>query len=162
MPDVVLPLTVRNLTSEDLYPGFFGWSDVHLGATHEALARAAKGDVDFLAVSPPSGVPVATGGVDYAKPCGVPTIWQLEVYSALRSCGIGTILIRALEQRVRERGHTQVEIGVDAAMSRPQALYERLGYAVSGQEHASWDVQAADGTVSRYEATITLLRKQLS
>jgi hypothetical protein len=41
-------------------------------------------------------------------------------------------------------------------------LYERLGYVVSGSELGSWDEEALDGTVTRYETRITLLRKQLT
>jgi hypothetical protein len=55
----------------------------------------------------------------------------------------------------------QEELGVDDASSRPRGLYERLGYVVSGSEIGSWDVDAPDGSVSRYETTITLLRKEL-
>jgi hypothetical protein len=53
------------------------------------------------------------------------------------------------------------ELGVDDASSRPRGLYERLGYVVSGSEIGSWDVDAPDGSVTRYQTTITLLRKEL-
>jgi len=64
---------------------------------------------------------------------------QLSVEPPLRSCGIGTILIEALEQRAIDRGHVQVQLGIDVNKSRPQALYERLGYRVVGQGHGAWD-----------------------
>jgi GNAT superfamily N-acetyltransferase len=162
MPEVVVPLTVRNLTAEDLHPGFAGWSETHRQGTLEALERAKLGDVDFLAVCPPSGIPVATGGVDYAKPSGIPVIWQLEVDARLHSCGIGTLLIEALEQRIRDRGLTWAELGVDENHPRPRALYERLGYVVTGREPGAWNQEAPDGTVTRYETTITVLRKNLT
>jgi GNAT superfamily N-acetyltransferase len=162
MPEVVLPLTVRDLTAEDLQPGFSGWSETHLEGTLQALDRAKIGEVDFLAVCPPSGIPVATGGVDYAKPSGIPLLWQLSVDAPLRSCGIGTILIQALEQRIRARGLTQAELGVDENRSRPRALYERLGYVATGREPGAWNEEAPDGTVTRYETTITVLRKKLA
>lgn len=161
MPHVLLPLTVRDLTVDELHPGIWGWSDTHLAGTIAALRRAERGEVDFLAVCPPSGIPVATGGVDFAKPSGVATIWQLSVDSALRSCGIGAILVEALEERIRRRGQDVAELGVDDKQSRPRALYERLGYVVTGSELGAWDEGLADGTVRRYETTITLLRKQL-
>ncbi len=104
---------------------------------------------------------MATGGVDFAKPSGIPVLWQLSVDAALRSCGIGTVLIRALEQRIRHRGLTEAELGVDEQQSRPLALYQRLGYVVTGREPGAWDEQDPDGTVSRYETMIIVLRKQL-
>lgn len=160
MPEVVLPLTVRDLTAEDLYPGVWGWSDTHLAGTYHAIERAVRGEVDFLAVCPPSGVPVATGIVDYASSSGIGGIEQLSVDRALRSCGIGTILIKALEQRAIDRGHNEIQLGVDVNKSRPQALYERLGYQVVGQDPGAWDEEAPDGTVRRYETTITVLRRR--
>jgi ribosomal protein S18 acetylase RimI-like enzyme len=164
MPDLVLPLTVRDLTLEDLdrRSGPWGWTATHRAGVVEAVERAQRGEVDFLAVCPPSGVPVATGGADYTKPPGAATVWQLSVLAELQSCGIGTILIHALEQRIRDRGLQWAELGVDDNDSRPRALYERLGYVACGHETGGWDVEAADGTVSRYETSITLLRKQLS
>ncbi|MDX6242235.1 MAG: hypothetical protein QOG10_7184 [Kribbellaceae bacterium] len=162
MPEVVLPLTVRDLTAEDLHPGFSGWSETHLEGTFRALDRARLGEVDFLAVCPPSGIPVATGGVDYAKPSDIAVLWQLSVDAPLRSCGIGTILIQALEQRIRGRGLTWAEPGVDENKSRPRALHERLGYVVTGREPGAWNEEAPDGTVTRYETVITVMRKKLA
>jgi ribosomal protein S18 acetylase RimI-like enzyme len=164
MPEIVLPLTVRDLTDEDLarHGNEWGWSATHIAGTAEALERARRGEVDFLAVCPPSDVPVATGGADYAKPPGAATVWQLSVDNALRSCGIGTILIQALEQRIRARGLHWAELGVDENKSRPRALYERLGYAVTGREPGGWDEESPDGSVTRYETMITVMRKHLA
>lgn len=160
MPEIVLPLTVRDLTVEDLQAS--GWSGLDLVHRTETLERAQHADIDYLAVVPPSGVPIATGGIDYTKPPGAATIWQLSVDTALRSCGIGTILITALEDRIRARGLRWAQLGVDDNASRPRALYERLGYVVCGSELGSWDQEAPDGAITRYETTITLLRKELS
>jgi ribosomal protein S18 acetylase RimI-like enzyme len=88
-------------------------------------------------------------------------VWQLSVHPTLRSCGIGTILIRALEQRIRARGLTRVELGVDENEPRPLALYERLGYVAYGREPDAWDMEAPDGSITRYETTCILLRKDL-
>jgi hypothetical protein len=40
-------------------------------------------------------------------------------------------------------------------------LYERLGYVAYDEKLESWDEQAADGSVRRYETTCTQMRKQL-
>lgn len=161
MPEIVLPLTVRDLSPADLHPGIWGWSNTHLAGTLQTIERAQRGEVDFLAICPASGIPVATGGIDYTKPPGAATLWQLSVDEALRSCGIGTILIEALEERARGRGLKWVELGVDENMCRPRALYERLGYVVTNREPGGWDQEAADGIVTRYETMITLMRKQI-
>ncbi|MET7278604.1 GNAT family N-acetyltransferase [Kribbella sp. NPDC005582] len=160
MPEIVVPLTIRDLTPDDL-PSL-GESPAKLTSMVEELTRAQRGEVDYLAVCTPSGHPVGYGAVDYTKPPGGATLYQLTVIEPLQSCGIGTILIRALEQRIRARGIPLAELGIDDASPRPQALYERLGYQVSGTEPGAWDITTPDGGTARYETTITLLRKQLN
>lgn len=44
---------------------------------------------------------------------------------------------------------------------RARALYERLGYAAYGREPDSWDQEAAEGTVTRYDTIVTLMRREL-
>lgn len=162
MPEVVLPLTVRDLTDEDLPAcAWSGGSATHLASIAKALERARLGEVDYLTVCPPSGLPVATGGIDYAKIPGAGTLWQLAVHPALQSCGIGTILIQTAEQRIRARGLHRAELGVEECNPRARALYERLGYVSYGREPASWDSEAPDGSITRYETVCTLMRKEL-
>jgi hypothetical protein len=117
--------------------------------------------VEYLAACPPSGLPVALGGIDYAKTPGAGTIWQLAVHAALQSCGIGTILIQAAEQRIRARGLHRAELGVEDGNPRARALYERLGYRACGREPYSWDQAAPDGTITRYDTMVTLMRRGL-
>jgi ribosomal protein S18 acetylase RimI-like enzyme len=117
--------------------------------------------VDYLAVCPPSSLPIALGGIDYTKTPGAGTLWQLAVHGALQSCGIGTILIQAAEQRIRARGQHRAEPGVEEHNPRARALYERLGYTAYGREPESWDKEAPDGTITRYDTVLTLTRKEL-
>lgn len=162
MPEVVVPLVIRDLTAEDLPScGWLG-SASYLASVARALERAQQGDAEYLAVCPPSDLPVALGGVDYAKSPGAGWLQQLGVHAALQSCGIGTLLIQAAEQRVRARGLRRTELKVEERNSRARALYERLGYVSFGREPAAWDVDAADGSLTRYETVCTLMRKELS
>jgi len=157
MPRVVVPLTVRDLTAQDLLP--LAWAG---SGPAQALDRVQRGEVDYLVLCPPSGVPVATGGVDYTLVVGAGTLWQLSVHEALRSCGIGSILIHAAEQRIRARGLQRAELGVDEQSPRPRGLYERLGYVAYGREPGAWDQEAPDGSITKYETTIILMQKHLS
>jgi ribosomal protein S18 acetylase RimI-like enzyme len=161
MADITVSLTVRDLTHEDLPSCAWSGSPAHLVSMAKALDRAARGEVDYLAVCPPSGLPVAVGGVDYAETSGAGTLWQLAVHTALQSCGIGTILIEAAEQRIRARGLDRAELGVEEGNPRARALYERLGYVAYGSAPDSWEVEGPDGTTTRYETMCTLMRKQL-
>lgn len=161
MPEVVIPLTIRDLTPEDLPSCAWSGPATHQASIAQALERARRGAVDYLAVCPPSGLPVALGGIDYTKTPGAGTLWQLAVHGALRSCGIGTILIHAAEQRIRARGLQWVELGAEEGNTRARALYERLGYLAYGREPDSWDVDGPDGTITHYDTIVTLMRKEL-
>jgi ribosomal protein S18 acetylase RimI-like enzyme len=161
VPEVVLRLTVRDLTAADLPACAWSGGSSQVRSLAVQLDRAARGEVDFLVACPPSGLPVALGGVDYAKIPGAGLLWQLAVHGALQSCGIGTILIQAAEQRIRARGLHRAELAVEESNPRARALYERLGYAAYGRAPESWDEQAPDGSVYRYETVCTLMRKEL-
>jgi ribosomal protein S18 acetylase RimI-like enzyme len=159
--EVAIPLTIRDLAIEDLPSCAWSGGATHLASIAKALERARRGEVDYLAVCPPSGLPVALGGIDYVRNPGAGTLWQLAVHGALQSCGIGTILIHAAEQRVLGRGLHRAELGVEESNPRARALYDRLGYIAYGRAHESWDEQAPDGSVYRYETVCTLMRKEL-
>jgi ribosomal protein S18 acetylase RimI-like enzyme len=72
------------------------------------------------------------------------------------------IPIEGAEQRIRGRGLRRAELGVEQINPRARALYERLGYVAYSRAVESWDEQAPDGSVFRYETMCTLMRKRLS
>lgn len=157
MAQVLVRLNIRDLTVDDL-PAACSWAGP---GPKEAPDRMRRGEVDYLAICAPSGLPVALGGIIYTEIPDAGTLWQLSVHPALRSCGIGTILINALEQRIRDHGLNRAELGVEESNTRARSLYERLGYIAYDRELESWDETAPDGSTSRYETMCTLMRKQL-
>jgi ribosomal protein S18 acetylase RimI-like enzyme len=161
VPEIVIHLAVRDLEPGDLPSCVWSGRATHLAAIARALERARNGEVEYLAACPPSGLPAGLCGIDYAKTSGAGTIWMLEVNPVLQSCGIGTVLIRAAEQRIRARGLHRAELGVEDSNPRARLLYERLGYAAYGSQPDSWDQEAADGTVTRYETMLTVMRREL-
>ncbi|MBA9002929.1 GNAT family N-acetyltransferase [Thermomonospora cellulosilytica] len=84
------------------------------------------------------GVPVGHGEIRWngcdapevrARHPGCPEINALAVWPPeLRSRGIGTTLIRAAEQRARQRGHAAIGLGVEDGNHAAARLYLRLGY----------------------------------
>jgi hypothetical protein len=90
----MIPLTIRDLTPEDLPLCAWWVSARDIAQLGKTLERTGRGEVDYLAVYPPSGLPVALGGVDYTLNPGAGTLWQLSVHGALQSAGIGTLLIK--------------------------------------------------------------------
>ena len=161
LADVTVPLTIRDLTRDDLPSCGWTGSAAHLAVIARALDRAGRGEVDYFAAGPPSDLPVGLGAVDYVARPGAGMLWMLEVHEALRSCGIGTILIQAAERRIRDRSLRRAELSVERDNPRARALYERLGYVAYGSKPEQWYVDAPDGTVTRYQTVCTLMRKDL-
>ncbi|MFI7613470.1 GNAT family N-acetyltransferase [Nonomuraea terrae] len=161
MPAITLKLSVRDLTRDDL--ALCGWAGppTHLTQVASALGRRRTGGVDYLAVCPPSGHPVALGGVDYAVVADAGTLWQLTVHPALRSCGIGSLLIHALERRILARGLRRAELSVEEDNPRARKLYERLEYVPCGQRVEAWDTEGPGGSPVWYETVCTVMRKDL-
>lgn len=161
MAKVVVSLSVRDLTREDLTSCSWSGTALYLAQVARELERARAGVVDYLAVCPPSDVPVAIGGVDYETKPGAGTLWQLAVHPTLQSCGIGTLLVRSAEERIRARGLDTAELSVEESNPRARALYERLGYVGYGRKPDAWDTEDPDGVIRRYETICTVMRKSL-
>src|SRR6266545_3077643 len=128
MVQLVVTVTVRDLTHEDLPACAWSGTVMHIASVARELDRAQRGEVDYLAVCPPSNLPVAIGEVDYQACPGAVMLSQLAVQAAWQSCGLGTILVRAAEQRILARGLDRAELGVEVNNPRARSLYERLGY----------------------------------
>ncbi|MFH8484683.1 GNAT family N-acetyltransferase [Streptomyces longisporoflavus] len=158
---IAVSVGVRDLSPGDLPACTWAGSATHLRHVEAELARAAAGEVDYLAVCTPMDVPVAIGGVDYAVFENAGTLWQLAVLPALQSCGLGTLLIRGAEERIRGRGLRRAELAVEEDNPRARALYERLGYVAYGRAPDGWDVEGPDGAIRRHETMCVLLRKDL-
>ncbi|WP_327191686.1 GNAT family N-acetyltransferase [Streptomyces xinghaiensis] len=156
-----MPVSVRDLLPRDLPACTWAGSATHLRHVERELARAAVGEVDYLAVTTPVDLPVAIGGIDYQVAEGAGTLWQLAVLPALRSCGLGTLLIRAAEQRIRDRGLRGAELAVEENNPRARALYERLGYVAYGRKPEAWDEEGPDGAIRRYRTVCVLMRREL-
>ncbi|MCC5032815.1 GNAT family N-acetyltransferase [Streptomyces sp. WAC 00631] len=156
-----MPVSVRDLLPRDLPACAWSGSATHQRQVERELARAAVGEVDYLAVTTPVDLPVAIGGIDYQVAEDAGTLWQLVVLPALRSCGLGTMLIRAAEQRIRDRGLCRAELAVEESNPRARALYERLGYVAYGRRPDAWDQEGPNGLISRHETVCVLMRREL-
>lgn len=110
------------------------------GDAAQQLANAAAGRRTFLAAW--SGKePVGTAVVRWTGPVvdghgPVAEIGSLEVVPARRGEGIGSQLVAAAEQRVRERGGAAAAIVVAEDNRDARRLYERLGYRETGTRRA--------------------------
>ena len=160
--EVRVPIHVRDLTHADIPHCTWSGSAHHLQCVARELDRVAAGVADYLAVCvAKTDLPVAIGGIDYELVPGGGSIHQLATLPALQSCGLGTALIGAAEERFRRRGLFRAELGVEHDNPRALALYERLGYVVFDHQPDAWDEEAPDGTLRRYETVCAILAKDL-
>ncbi|WP_028647775.1 GNAT family N-acetyltransferase [Nocardiopsis sp. CNT312] len=76
------------------------------------------------------GVPAGTARLlDRGEGAGL--LGRMAVLPERRGGGIGAALVRAVEERARERGLTSVELH---AQTHALGFYERLGYTAHGEE----------------------------
>lgn len=153
---------VDDLKLEDL--DSIGWSGnpAHPRHVKEALLRVQEGEVEYLAVRNTDGSPISIGGIDYKAHENAGTLWQLSTMESLRGLGLGTKLITALEDRIKQRGIHKAMLGVENTNDKARALYKRLGYTECGQDTDSWEIEDKDGNKHTHYADIILMKKDLN
>jgi ribosomal protein S18 acetylase RimI-like enzyme len=150
MANIIVPIAIRDLVPSDLDGMGWSGSPSHLSSVRAELSRVASGAVEYLAACPASDLPVGKLGIDYVLTAGAGTIYQAAVHPALQSCGIGTLLVAAAEQRILARGRSYSELAVEQDNPRARALYERLGYLAYADQRHEWDAEGVDGSIVRY------------
>jgi ribosomal protein S18 acetylase RimI-like enzyme len=135
---IQLAVRVRTAARGDLAAlEWFGHQRHVLPHIGEILDRRERGAAELL-VAEANGFPVGRIGIDFTRREGKALLWSFAVIPNLQGLGIWTALIRAAEAVAAERGLTTVEIDVGKDNPRAQALYERLGYEVVGEEQDTW------------------------
>ena len=154
-------VTVDNLTLNDLDNISWSGTPTHIRYVKEAIERVEKGEVDYLAVRDTTGNPISIGGVDYKVHKDAGTMWQIITKESLRGLGLGSKLIKELENRIKSRGINIAMLGVEKENIKAQDLYKRLGYEVCGETKDSWDQEDKEGKVSTHYADGVLMKKSL-
>ncbi len=154
-------LIVDNLTLKDLDKISWSGTPTHIRYVKEALERVEKGKVDYLAVRDAKGNPTSIGGVDYNVHKDAGTLWQITTKESLRGLGIGTRLIKELENRIKSRGINVAMLGVENENTRAQNLYKKLGYEICGETNDSWEQEDEAGKLSTHYADGVLMKKSL-
>lgn len=120
------------------------------GWYREQWQRHARGEIAVV-VADFNGFPIGQGAIHWhGKPTHpqIPDIQSLRVFAAFRSFGVGSRLLQACENAVRERGFPHVSLAVAIENTRAQKLYERCGYHPSGATYDDqWHYIDARGVV---------------
>ncbi len=91
----------------------------------DAKLLGPPGGVFVVAVS--DGEPVACGGLQTIAP-GVGELKRMWVHDDWRGAGLGSRLLRHLEDRARAHGHAVVRLDTNKALTEAIGMYERAGY----------------------------------
>jgi ribosomal protein S18 acetylase RimI-like enzyme len=95
---------------------------------HHCRERFARSDVVILVAVDGNDVPIGKVHVCLDRADDTALIEAAAVVEPLRGKGIGTALMHAAEELVRERGVGVVQLGVEDSNPDARRLYERLGY----------------------------------
>jgi DNA-binding MarR family transcriptional regulator/GNAT superfamily N-acetyltransferase len=107
------------------FPGGFDPGD-----TDDVSSMTAPTGTFVLALS--DGAPVACGGVQRIAP-GVGEIKRMWVDDAWRGAGLGSRMLRRLEDDVRALGYDVVRLDTNRALGEAVAMYGRAGYREIGR-----------------------------
>ena len=146
--EFVVRVHVRALNETDAHAlEWQGGAD--LRQWYAAQWRSHAADEIYVIVADLDGFPIGQGAVHWngkSTHPHIPDIQSLRVFGAFRGRGIGSLLLNACEDAVRARGFSQVSLSVAIDNSRARALYERLGYVVTGQPYDDrWEFTNAAG-----------------
>ena len=110
-----------------LWTEIFPASSPHNDPT-TSLDKKLRTAPELLLVSVKEGVVVGSvmGGYDGHRGW----IYSLAVTLSLRRQGIASVLMREIEEKLRERGCLKLNLQVVASNNEVVALYEELGYSV--------------------------------
>jgi len=104
---------------------FSGGFDAGQATADDAPAMRAPRGAFVVATS--DGEPVACGGMQTLAP-GVAELKRMWVHEAWRGAGLGSRMLRRLEQAAVERGLPVVRLDTNSALTEAIAMYQRAGY----------------------------------
>lgn len=154
---MAIDVTFRDLEPSDLADLDWSGGAEHLTAIAEVLPLMVSDEAEYLVGVLPNGRLVAAGGADLRPVPGAGVLWQLAVHSRLQGLGIGSLLVAALERRLRDRGLDEARLSVEHDNPDAARLYRRLGYRECGSAVESWPVAGG----RRYVTVTSVLRKPL-
>lgn len=158
-----LRITIRGASESDL-PSleWWGWHSEHRNIIRAVFDQSLHGQTIML-VAESAGFPVGQvwGDLLRKRREGVGVLWGVRVIPGLRGCGIGSRLVTAAEQDLRDLGYESAEIGVEFENSGVRGLYERMGYQVVGTERDERSYRDPSGEEKSFICEQWILRKPL-
>lgn len=151
-----LDVEFRDLQQVDLAGLRWSGGRAHQRALRDFLERSWTGEVDAVVAELSTGVLVAHGFVDFVRFGDAGHVQTLAVRDDWQGLGLGTLMVRELEQRACGRELSASTLTVELDNPRARALYQRLGYRVQGPSIERWPLD--DGSI--HEAACELMRHE--
>ena len=131
---ITLDVTIRPATRDDLRDlEWYGHQSRLRRHIASILDRRDVGETELL-VGDVNSFAVGRLGIDFARVPDAALLWSFAVIPHLQGLGIGTAMIAEAERLARARGFGTLEIHVEQDNPGARRLYERLGYAVVGED----------------------------
>ena len=160
---IPLMTRIRECIKDDLLAlEWFGMFTEHRQVIRSAFDAQMRGD-NLMLIAEANRFPVGQIWIDVAKKRqdSIGLLWALRVFPAMQNLGIGTHLIAAAEELLRECELTFAELGVNKENTNACRLYERLGYKFVGQEYEQNSYTTPDGVLICIPADNWVRRKDL-
>jgi ribosomal protein S18 acetylase RimI-like enzyme len=154
---------VRSASESDL-PAleWWGWHRDHREIIRYVFDQSLRGE-SIMIVADSRGFPIGQTWVDLIrkKDEGAGVLWAVRVIPGFHGCGIGSRLIFAAEQSLRDLGYDIAEIGVEPGNKHARDLYIKLGYQLTGREVDTRAFRNASGAKQVLITDQWILRKSL-
>lgn len=160
---VALPVRIRVCLEEDLEAlEWFGLFTEHREIIHNTYRAQERGEMLML-VAETNGFPSGQAWLNLAEKRAQDRgcLWALRVLPALQKLGIGTRLLAAAEDALRNRGFTSIELGVEKDNPGARRLYERLGYQEEYERSSEYSYTTPTGELRSIPITECILSKPL-
>lgn len=140
MIEATVKATIRLCTEADL-PSL-EWMGLYTrdrGVIRQAFQAQQRGEaLMLLAVA--RGFPIAQVWIDLVakRRERVAVLWAIRTFFPLQRVGIGSRMVRAAENAVRNRGYVRAELEVEEVNGAVIAFYRQLGWRVAGKDGGFW------------------------
>lgn len=159
---VSVPVRIRLCTATDLTDlEWFGMFAAHrdiIRSTFEAQERGASA----MIIAEANRFPIGQVWVDFANVKeSVGFLWALRVIPGFQRLEIGSRLVEAAEELLRERGFLYSEITTDLENADARRLYESQGYSEVGRRVDDWEYTNPEDERVHVSAERIIHRKSL-
>ncbi len=160
---------IRHLEKADLKALEWNGEFIHFRRLYaDAYRRMQQGDIImWVAELPGTGI---IGQVFIQLDCGRPELangidraylYSFRVMPAFRNLGLGTLMMKTVEDDLQRRGFCYLTLNVAKDNPRARKLYERQHYRVTGNEPGIWSYYDHNGVLQHVNEPAWRMEKNL-